>query len=144
MLDKEGIKNYVRLYRNILSKHQIVISDEDLNNIYKLIVLTFELDDLYDSVNRIPDKVELEEIRKGMIALMPNSHPIALTSIELVFKAMDDEAHSDLSKSLNSYLNVCSKSIGAQLVAGYLASKNCIELNIWLSSTIAKFNDEIN
>ena len=90
MLDKEAIKNYVKLYRNILGKHQIFVSDEDLNNIYKLIVLTFELDDLYDSVNKIPNKVDLEKLRKGMIALMPNSHPIALNSIELVFKAMDD------------------------------------------------------
>lgn len=144
MLDRERIKNYVRLFRKILSKHQIVVTDEDLNNLYNLIALTFELDDLYDSRNNCPDPIELAKIRKGMISLMPNRHPISLNAVELVFKAMNEEANSDLSNSLNLYLSVCGKSIGAQLVTGYLASKNCIELNIWLSNTIVKFNDEIN
>ena len=144
MFDKEGIKNYVRLYKSILSKHQIIVPDKDLSNIYKLIVLTFELDDLYDSVDKAFNKVELEAIKKEMISLMPNRHPIALHSIEIVFKAMDDEAHSNLNQSLDSYLRVCSKSIGAQIIAGYLASKTCINLNIWLSKIIAKFNNEID
>ncbi len=143
MIDREGIKNYVRLFRKILSKHQIVVTNEDLDNLYNLIVLTFELDDLYDSGNNCPDLNELEKIRKSMISLMP-SHPISLNAVEIVFKAMDEEANSDLSKSLSLYLSVCGKSIGAQLVTSYLASKKCIELNIWLSNTIVKFNDEIN
>jgi hypothetical protein len=64
--------------------------------------------------------------------------PIALDSIELIFEAIDEEAHADLSESLTRYLSVCGKSTGAQLVAGYLASKNRIELNIWLSDPIVK------
>jgi hypothetical protein len=46
MLDKEGIKTYVMLYDHILRDHQLVVTDEDLQNIYQLILLTFELDDL--------------------------------------------------------------------------------------------------
>jgi hypothetical protein len=152
MLDKEGIKIYVYLYKNILGEHQIIVTDEDLNNIYNLILLTFDLDDLYDSLgggafppeNRSPNPIELDKIKQKMISLMPDRHPIALHSIELVFTAMEDEAHAELSESLNRYLSVCGKSIGAQLVTGYLASKNQIGLDIWLSHPIVRFNDEIN
>jgi hypothetical protein len=183
MLDKEGIKKYVKLYENILSKHNIIVNDEDLDNIYHLILLISNLDDLYDSIlhsrsvpqetsgfcpgrgyaeanNNSPDslsaeadatftetlcdRIKLEKIKQQMISLMPDRQPIALNSIELVFAAMDEEAHADLSESLTRYLSVCSKSTGAQLVAGYLASKNRIELNLWLSDTIVKFNNETN
>jgi hypothetical protein len=144
MLDKDGIRNYVDLYKNILSEHQIIVTDLDLNNIYNLILLTFDLDDLYDSLDRAPDCIELEKIKQKMISLMPDRHPIALNSIELVFAAMEEEAHADLSESLNRYLSVCGKSIGAQLVTGYLASKNQIGLDLWLSHPIVQFNDEIN
>jgi hypothetical protein len=144
MLDKEGIKKYVSLYRDILSEHQIVVTDRDLDNIYNLILLTFDLDDIYDSIERSGDLIELEKINQKMISLMPDRQQIALHSIELVFTAMDKEAHTDLSASLARYLSVCGKSIGAQIVTGYLASKNGIELNIWLSDPLVKFNDEIN
>ncbi len=154
MLDKKGIKKYVSLYRDILSTHQIIVTDRDLDNIYNLILLTFDLDDLYDSIlqrsgsantkDRSPDPIELDKIKQKMISLMPDRHQIALNSIELVFAAMEEEAHADLSESLNRYLSVCGKSIGAQLVTSYLASKNQIELAIWLSHPIVQFNDEIN
>jgi hypothetical protein len=49
MLDKEGIKKYVKLYENILSEHNIIVNNEDLDNIYHLILLIANLDDLYDS-----------------------------------------------------------------------------------------------
>jgi Terpene synthase family 2, C-terminal metal binding len=175
MLDQEGIKKYVKLYKNILNKHNIIVNDQDLDNIYHLILLISNLDDLYDSIlhscsvpqerrgfcagrddtnpnDNYPDslsetlreRIELEKIKQQMISLMPDRQPIALNSIELVFEAMDEEAHADLSESLTRYLSVCSKSTGAQLVAGYLASKNRIELNLWLSDPIVKFNNETN
>jgi hypothetical protein len=144
MLDKEGIKKYVSLYRDILHKHQIIVTDRDLDNIYHLILLIADLDDLYDSIDRSPSRIELEKIEHKMIALMPDRQAIALDSIELIFEAIDEEAHADLSESLTRYLSVCGKSTGAQLVAGYLASKNRIELNIWLSDPIVKSNHEIN
>jgi hypothetical protein len=144
MLNEEEIKKYVRLYKFILNQHQIVISDQNLDQIYQLIVLLSKLDDLYDSVDQSPSKAELEKIKKGMTSLMPNRHPIALNAIELVFKAMDEEAHFDLSQSLSYYLRICGKSTGAQLITGYLASKNCIQPRVWFSKTFVKFNDEIN
>ncbi len=113
MLDKKGIKKYVSLYPDLLSTHQIIVTDRDLDNIYNLILLTFELDDLYDSIlqrsgsanakDRSPDSIELDKIKQKMISLMPDRHPIALQSIELVFAAMEEEAHADLSESLNRY-----------------------------------------
>ena len=183
MLDKEGIKKYVMLYDRILRDHQIVVTDEDLHNIYQLILLTFDLDDLYDSIlhsrsvpqerkgcyvgrgyaaasecspdslsskgaasptETLRERIKVAKIKQAMISLMPNRHPIALNSIDLVFEAMEEEAHADLSRSLNRYLSVCGRSIGAQLITGYLASKNQIELNIWLSAIIVKFHDDIN
>ncbi len=144
MLDKEGIRYYVKIYNEILKNHKIFVAEKDLVNIYKLIVLTFELDDLYDSTKQLPSETGLNKIKKEMISLMPNNHPIALYSIELVFKAMEEEAQCDLSESLTRYLSICGKSIGAQLVAGYLASRSCIAQDIWLSKPITKFNDEIN
>lgn len=145
MLDKKGIKKYVSLYQDILNKHQIFITAEDVHNIYDLILLTFDLDDLYDSIDNSPDRqFEVAKIRQQMIALMPDRHPIALHSIELVFKAMDLEAHTDLSASLTRYLSICGKSIGGQIIASYLASKSRIELAVWLSPAIIKFNDDIN
>ncbi|NBD33902.1 MAG: hypothetical protein GVY17_13295 [Cyanobacteria bacterium] len=144
MLDQEGIKHYVKLYKDILKRYKITISDEDINNIYQIILLTFQLDDLYDSFNGTPNPVALEKIRQSMISLMPNCHPIAMNAIDLVFKAMSDEAQSDLSQSLTNYLNVCGQSIGAQLVISYLASKENISLKIWFSEILVNFNDEIN
>ncbi len=41
-------------------------------------------------------------------------------------------------------MSVCDKSIGAQLVTGYLASKNQVELSIWLSQPIVQLNNEID
>jgi hypothetical protein len=171
MLDKEGIKKYVMLYDQILRDHQIIVTDKDLQNIYQLILLTFDLDDLYDSIEyspdalsvlatanpqikvehifprrieKLPERIKIEKIKQAMISLMPAHNLIALNSIDLVFEAMEEEAHTDLSGSLHRYLSVCGKSIGAQLITGYLASKNQIELNIWLSDIIVKFNDDIN
>jgi hypothetical protein len=171
MLDKEGIKKYVMLYDHILRDYQLVVTDEDLHNIYQLILLTFDLDDLYDSIEYSPDslsvlatanphvkvehispkrieklteRIKIEKIKQAMISLMPAHHSIALNSIDLVFEAMEEEAHTDLSESLHRYLSVCGKSIGAQLITGYLASKNQIKLNIWLSAIIVKFNGDIN
>jgi hypothetical protein len=60
---------------------------------------------LYDSVDNLPDRqVELAKIRHQMISLMPDRHPIALHSIELVFEAVDVEDHADLSESLTRLL----------------------------------------
>ena len=131
MLDKEGIEKYVMLYEQILHDRQIIVTHEDLHNIYQLILLTFDLDDLYDSITCYPDLIKIEKIKQAMILLMPNCHSIALNSIDLVFEAMEQEAHTDLSESLHRYLSVCGKSIGAQLITGYLASRNQLELNIW-------------
>jgi hypothetical protein len=144
MLDKKGIEKYVMLYGQILRDYQIVVTEEDLHNIYRLILLTFDLDDLYDSIACSPDLIKIAKIKQAMIFLMPAHHSIALNSIDLVFEAMAEEAHTDLSESLHRYLSVCGKSIGAQLITGYLASKNQIGLNIWLSDVIVKFNDDIN
>jgi hypothetical protein len=144
MVNKEEVKNYVRLYRDILNQHQILVGDGDLNNIYHLIMLTFKLDDLYDSESNSPSPLEIERIKKAMISLMPNSHPIGLNAIELLFKSMNDEANMDLSQSLTQYLSVCGKSIGGQLVVGYLASQKNINLNVWFSPLMVKFNDGIN
>lgn len=143
MLNKEELRNYVRLYRDILIKYNIVVSNEDISNIYALMVLTFELDDLYDAVDSFPKKDELDKIKQEMTFLMPNNHPIALNAVELVFKSMDEEANLDLSHSLTEYLSVCGKSIGTQLVVGYLASKKILDGSVWFSNTIVKFNDEI-
>lgn len=144
MLDKAGIKEYVLLYEHILRDHQIVVTSEDLHNIYQLILLTFDLDDLYDSTECLPDKSKIAKIKQAMVSLMPDRHSIALNSIDLVFEAMEEESHADLSQSLHRYLSVCGKSIGAQLITGYLASKNQVDLNIWLSDIIVKFNNDIN
>jgi hypothetical protein len=144
MLDKEGIEKYVMFYKQILCDHQLVVSDEDLHNIYQLILLTFDLDDLYDSIECVHDRSKIAKIKQAMISLMPNRDSIALNSIDLVFEAMEAEAHTDLSASLHRYLSVCGKSIGAQLITGYLATKNQIESNIWLSDIIVRFNDDIN
>jgi hypothetical protein len=144
MIDKEEIKKYIRLYRDILNKHQILVDDRDLKKIYHLILLTFQLDDLYDSARNSPNPSEIETIKKAMISLMPEGHPIALNGIELLFKSMNDEANLDLSKSLTQYLRVCGKSIGGQLIVGYLASKKNIDLNVWFSPLMIKFNDGVN
>ena len=88
-MNKESILSYVKLYKNILDKHQIFLSERDLSNIYQLILLVFELDDLYDVVRQYPPKDrKLVHIKKAMISLMPNHHPLGLQAISLVFKAM--------------------------------------------------------
>ncbi len=88
-MNKNSILSYVKLYNNILDKHQIFLSERDFSNIYQLILLVFELDDLYDAFSQYPPSDhKLANIKKAMISLMPNHHPLGLQAIALVFKAM--------------------------------------------------------
>ena len=143
-MDKHSVLSCVKLYKNILDKYHIILSEEDLHNIYDLIALVFELDDLYDVLGKSPNPHQLDQIKTAMIALMPNNHPIGLSAIELVFQAMKDESLLEFSLYLTEYLKVSSKSIGAPIITGYLASKFCLEPSVWSSKTIVKFNDQIN
>jgi hypothetical protein len=143
-MNKDSVLGYVKLYQRILDKYQIKLSEEDLRNIYNLIELVFELDDLYDLVGRSFNYHELAKIKTTMIALMPNNNPIGLSAIEVLFQAMKDESSLKLNESLTQYLAVCSKSIGAVIITGYLASKLGLEPSIWFSKIIVKFNNEID
>ena len=145
-MNKNSILSYVKLYNNILDKHQIFLSERDLSNIYQLILLVFELDDLYDVVPQCsPNHHKLAKIKTAMISLMPNHHPLGLQAIAVVFEAMKDESllKANQSLNLNQYLKVSSQSIGAPIIMAYLASKINVATGIWYSATIVKFNNEI-
>ena len=143
-MNKHSILSYIKLYKDILDKHQIFLSDRDLSNIYQLILLVFELDDLYDVVAQCPPSYhQLANIKMAMISLMPNHHPLGLQAITVVFKAMKDESLLKANQSLNHYLKVCSQSIGAPIIMAYLASQINVAQSIWYSDTIIKFNHEI-
>jgi hypothetical protein len=143
-MNKDSILGYVKLYKSILDKYQIFLSEKDLENIYQLIVLVFQLDDLYDLVGKSPELRKLATIKAAMISLIPNNNTLGLHGIEVVFQAMKDEYLLDLRESLTKYLQVCSKSIGASIITGYLASKIGLKSSIWFSDILVKFNDEIN
>ncbi|MGJ3248731.1 MAG: terpene synthase family protein [Elainellaceae cyanobacterium] len=143
MFNKSEIRHYVELYRIILTQHHIAILECDLDAIYTLIVLTFQLDDLYDLDDTLPTHLELAPIKTAMVSQIPNSHAIGIKSIESLFQAMHEETVSDLSQSLDHYLSVCRKSIGAQLISGYLASKENIVPDIWFSPFIAQINNDM-
>lgn len=143
-MNKDNVLGYVKLYQHILDKYHLNLAEEDFKNIYRLVELVFELDDLYDIVGKQLNSHELNKIKQEMIDLMPNNHPIGLSAIETIFQSMKDESSLDLSKSLTKYLTITSKSIGAGILTGYLASKFGLEPKIWFSEIIVKFNDEIN
>lgn len=142
--NKQSILNYVGIYKDILKEYQIAISEEDSNNIYNLILLIFELDDLYDNRNKSPEKEELERIKQKMLGLMPDNSSIALKTIESFFQSMKDELYLDSSQSLDRYLLVSSRSIGARVITAYLVSKIKIEPSIWFSKVVTEFNNEID
>ncbi len=148
-MNKDSILGYVQLYKSILDKHQIFLSEKDLSNIYQLILLVFKLDDLYDVVHQYPanhHKHKLANIKTAMMSLMPNNHPLGLQAIALVFKAMKDESllKANQSLNLNQYLKVCSQTIGASIITAYLVSKINVNPSICYSDIIVKFNQEIN
>ena len=146
-MNKDSILSYVKLYQTILAKHQILLCDQDLSNIYQLILLVFELDDLYDIVGQYPpSEHQLATIKTAMISLIPNHHSIGLQAIAIVFKAMNDESLLKANQSLNleQYLKVGSQSIGAPIITAYLASQINLDPNIWYSDIIVSFNNQIN
>ena len=146
-MNKDSILSYVKLYKNILDKHQILLCEQDLSNIYQLILLVFELDDLYDVVGLASATHDrLANIKKAMISLMPNNHPIGLEAMAVVFQAMKDECllKANQSLNLNQYLEVGSQSIGAPIIMVYLVSKIQLNPSIWYSNIIVRFNSEIN
>lgn len=146
-MNKDIILSYVKLYKNILDKHQILLCDRDLSNIYQLIVLVFELDDLYDVVEQSsPSQARLTEIKNAMLSLMPDSDYISLQAVESVFRAMKEESLLSKSKSLDleRYLEIVRQSIGAPIIMAYLVSKLKIKPSIWYLERMVSFNEEIN
>lgn len=145
-MNKNSILSYVKLYKNILAKHQIILSDRDFSNVYQLILLVFELDDLYDTVGTNPRQERLAKIETAMIALMPSECPFGLQAIASVFKAMRDERLLTANSSLNlkRYLRITSQSIGAPIITAYLASRIGIASDVWYSDVLVSFNNEIN
>ncbi|AFZ37703.1 hypothetical protein Sta7437_4230 [Stanieria cyanosphaera PCC 7437] len=143
-MNKDSVLAYVKLYQHILEQYHITLSEEDFKNIYKLVELVFQLDDLYDLVGKSFKNHELAKIKKTMINLMPNNHPIGLSAIETLFQAMENEISLNLSESLTKYLTVASKSIGSGILTGYLASRLALESKVWFSKIIIEFNDEID
>lgn len=143
-MNKKNIWHYVKLYKGILAKYQILIAEKDLSNIYQLILLVFELDDLYDLTYRVPEGNKLAKIKEAMIVLMPKENPLSLQAIEVLFQAMKDESLLGKTPSWNQYLKVASQSIGAGIITSYLASVMEIKSSTWFSKSIVEFNNEIN
>jgi hypothetical protein len=144
MININSIQKYIKLYQDIVGKYKIIISEQDLNNLYQLALLIFELDNLFDENDNYPSQEELEAIKNKMVALIPNGNLIGLQAIDFLFKAMDAEQKIDLNKSLTQYLTISSKTIGSEVLTSYLISKLAIDPLVWFSKIIVKFNDEIN
>lgn len=146
-MDRKSIFNYVKLYKHILDRQQILLDEQDLSNIYHLILLVFKLDDLYDRIEQYPPSPDkLADIKTAMISLMPNYRSIGHRAIAQVFQAMKDEALfiANPFLDLNQYLKVSSRSIGAPIITAYLASKIKLDSSIWYSDILVSFNSEIN
>lgn len=145
-MNREIIFSYVKLYQQILERHQIFLEEKDLDSIYRLILLVFELDDLYDRIEQYPPgKDKLASIKKAMISLMPGRNPIGLQAIALTFQGMQDESLLEKKTlTLKQYLKVASKSIGASVIMAYLVSKLQLQPNIWYSNFIISYNNKIN
>ena len=145
-MNQEAILNYVKLYQGILERQQIFLGGRDLDNIYRLILLVFDLDDLYDRVEQYPpSKGILAELKTAMISLIPERNPIGLKAITSVFQAMQDESRlRSKNLTLKQYLEVSKDSISASIITAYLVSKLQIKSNIWYSNFLVVYNREIN
>lgn len=146
-MNQKIILNYVKLYQHILERHQIFLDDRDLDNIYQLILLVFELDDLYDRAELSPpSRAKLAKIAAAMTSLMPDCSSIGASAIASVFQGMQDESRlrSARTLSLKRYLKVSSQSIGASIIVAYLVSKIKLAPSIWYSNTLVKFNEQTN
>ncbi|MBE9047536.1 hypothetical protein IQ255_24560 [Pleurocapsales cyanobacterium LEGE 10410] len=146
-MDQKIILNYVKLYQHLLERHQILLDDQDLNNIYHLILLVFKLDDLYDRPElNPPSPAKLAKIKTAMTSLMPDYNSLGLQAIDSVFRGMQDESRliGNRCLSLEHYLKVSSQSIGASIIMTYLVSKIKLDPRIWYSDIIVKFNYQIN
>ena len=146
-MNKDSILSYVKLYQNILEGHKIFLDEQNLEHIYQLILLVFELDDLYDHPEFYPPREpKLAKIKRAMTSLIPNSNLMGIQAIASVFRAMEDESllTADPTLSLERYLRVSSQSIGASIIMAYLVSKIKLDPSIWYSKAIAKFNYQIN
>ncbi len=144
MPNETKILNYVYLYPEILKRYGLVIGSKDLINLYQLIKLIFEIDAFYDHQERPTQQDELNRLQKAMHSLLPSSHPIMERAIALFLESIERESKLDLSCSFNQYLQVASYSIGAHLLADYLAYLLKIPVSVWFSPVITQFNQEIN
>jgi hypothetical protein len=61
-MNKDNVLGYVKLYQHILDKYHLNLAEEDFKNIYRLVELVFELDDLYDIVGKKLNSHELNKI----------------------------------------------------------------------------------
>lgn len=146
-MNKESISKYVKVYQDILDKYQIKLSAQDLDRIYQLILLVFELDDLYDIAEQFPpNQARLTKIKDAMLSLMPERDYISLQAVETVFQSMEKESLLSKNKffSLDRYLEIARQSVGAPIIMAYLVSKLEIKPSIWYLNQMVFFNEEIN
>ncbi len=146
-INKIKIHNYIQGYGNTLKALNITVSEQDQNNIYRLILLLGELDDLYDQkyhqkVHNFGRARELQKIRDEMTALIPESS-LKQKTLDSLFESMVNEANNQQHSSLGQYLENSSITSGIPLIACYLGSIFQLSPEIWFSRLVNSFGYEI-
>ncbi len=142
-INKCKIHNYVQAYGNTLKALNIPVSEQDQYNIYRLIILLGELDDLYDQkVHNFWRERELQKLRAEMSVLIPETS-LKQKTIDSLFESMRNEANNQKHSSLGQYLENSSITSGIHLIACYLASIFQLSPEIWFSRQVNTFGSEI-
>ena len=141
-IEQIKIHDYIQAYGNTLKELNITVSEQDKNNIYRLIILLGKLDDLYDKKVQSFSNRELQQIRDEMTALIPESS-LKQKTIDSLFESMVNEANSQKHSSLGQYLENSSITSGVHLIACYLGSIFKISSEIWFSRWVNSFGHEI-
>lgn len=141
-IDQIKIHNYIQAYGKTLKNLNLAISEQEQQNIYLLIILLGELDDLYDNQEREITPLELQKIKQKMLAVIPDSL-LRQKTIDSLFESMLMEAKNQQHSSLAQYLENSSITSGVHLIAGYLASIFHISSQIWYSQWVNSFGYEV-
>ncbi len=137
------IHNYIQAYGNTLKALNLKISAQDQHNIYRLILLLGELDDLYDhKVHHCLRTRNVQKIREEMTALIPESS-LKHKTLDSLFESMVKEANNQQHSSLRQYLENSSITVGIPLIACYLGSIFQLPPEIWFSRLVNSFAYEI-
>ena len=86
------IKHYINYYQQILANDGFFLSLTQLNQLFPVINLIFEIDSLYDAKGVSFSQSKVKCLHEKMSRLLSESSPMTQPAVERFFQAMKEES----------------------------------------------------